>query len=84
MIVFAGNLCIGEKYLVIVFTLGGGSGGGGGRWFLVLPTEILGKLGLGLMLMLFLTHSLTPDLNFSSFGSVLRLPSNMLNNFVPL
>ena len=45
MIVFAGNLCIGEKYLVIVFTLGGGSGGGGGGWFLVLPTEILGKLG---------------------------------------
>ena len=63
---FAGNLCIGEKYLVIVFTLGGGGssgGGGGGGGFLVLPTEILGKLGLGLMLMLFLTHSLTPDLN---------------------
>ena len=67
----------GTRYLLIELCLGGGSGGGGG-WCLLLPDEILGKLGVGFIVMLVLIHFFTPVLNFSSLCSLLRLSSNLL------
>ena len=73
------------KYLVMVPCLGGGCGvgggegsGGGGGWLLGLPAKILWKVGFGLIVMLVLTHSLTPVLNLCSFVSFLRHSSSLL------
>ena len=76
----------GLKYLVMVPCLeggcdgggGGGGSGGGGGWLLGLTAKILWNVGLGLMEMFLLTHSLTPVLNFDNLVSVLRHSSSLL------
>ena len=77
VLVLVGTASSGTRYLLIELSLGGGSGGGGG-WCLLFPNEILGKLGVGFIVMLILIQSLTPVLNLSSFGSLLRHSSNLL------